>query len=180
MKILVIGNNPMGHTSVARAGRFWSKTPKLVEVVAVKAGEYLTDAIDINGNRIPCDDGDDPPMVEVPSVNASTGKSSVRMVPDPERIGRKSYEALASDPRITIKQTDSVSEDAADAAVGAARGEVSRLSTENMELKARIAKLESGDVLKEALAELAEFRAMTEPAPAVVEKSPKKGASAKG
>lgn len=165
MKILVIGRNPMGHNTVARAGRFWGTTPKLVEVVDVKAGDYIK-TVDRRGDKldepVPCIEGDDPPPVEVEVKNTTTGRMDKRLVPDPERIGRMALAELERDDRITIKQTDTVSQDASDAAVGAARAEVMRQATEILELKARVAELEAGKDLKEALAENAELKAMLE------------------
>lgn len=180
----------MGHSSVARAGRFWSSDARLVEVVDVKAGDYLK-VVDKHGNRLPdtnekgepiahpCVDGDDPPPVPVKAPNPTTGKIEERLMPDPDRIGHLSLVELESDKRITIKQTDTVSQDAADAAVGAARAEVTRLSMENLELKARVAQLESGDAFKATLAELAEVKAKLPPPDTSEKAAPAKGSAKK-
>lgn len=159
MKIMVRGSSNQGRSFVVRARRFWSCTDwKLVEVVDVKAGEYFI-GVDENGMKIPCSEGADPPDVQVPWKNPTTDVMGTKMVPDPDRIGRNSYQTLVDDGRLSIKQTDSVSQEAADAGLAVARAEVSRLSDENLSLKARVAELETGEALKTALADIDTLKA---------------------
>jgi hypothetical protein len=155
MKILVRGSSDRSRPWIGRARRTWSCTDwKLVEVVDVKAGEYS-----FGSNNTPCAEGDDPPDIEIPWKNPTTNLMGTKMVPDPDRIGQKSYRQLVDDARISIKQTDTVTSEAADAAVEAARREVARLSEENLFLKARVASLESGEALKAALGEIEALKA---------------------
>ena len=165
MKIMVRGSSNQGRSFVVRARRFWSCTDwKLVDVVDVKAGEYFV-GVDDAGMKIPCSEGADPPDVEVPWKNPTTGVMGTKMTPDPDRIGRTSYKSIVEDGRLSIQQSDSVSQEAADAGIKAARAEVVRLSDENLSLKARVAELETGEALKTALAEVDTLKAqLTAPA----------------
>ena len=159
MKIMVRGSLNQGRSFVVRARRFWSCTDwKLVEVVDVKKGDYFT-GVDDAGMKIPCSEGADPPDVEIPWKNPTTGVMGTKMTPDPDRIGRTSYKSIVEDGRLSIQQSDSVSQEAADAGIKAARAEVARLSDENLSLKARVAEFETGEALKAALADIDALKA---------------------
>lgn len=135
MKITVQGRSGRNRPWVARAGRFWpTDVPKLVEVV---------------------DTEEDPPSIKVKVRNPTTGRDEMQSRPDPDRIGLASYRTLEADSRLSIKQLDSVGQEAADAVMAAAQEEVARLSRENLELKGHLAQLSSGDAMTSAVEEIA-------------------------
>jgi hypothetical protein len=76
-------------------------------------------------------------MVKVKNPTTLVMEDKAR--PDPRRIGRDSYKLLMDDNRLTVKSGESISSRAAEAAVGAARQEVQRLSGENADLVAKVA-----------------------------------------
>lgn len=134
MRITVQARHPV-HGQLARAGRFWpTASPLEVEVL---------------------DTEDDPPPVMVKVKNPTTLVMEDKPRPHPTRIGRASYKLLMDDTRLTVKSGESISSRAAEAAVGAARAEVERLSGENATLLAKAASVEAErDELAAKVAEL--------------------------
>jgi hypothetical protein len=138
MQITVQARSMRGHPQLARAGRFWPTTSaKLVEVLEQE---------------------EDPPEITVAWRNPTTGKDEPRKRPDPDRIGQKTYRMLLEDTRLVIKETGAINQQAADAAIASAREEVTRLSAMNLELKSRVAALESGDAFRAMVAENEELK----------------------
>lgn len=74
------------------------------------------------------DQAEDPPLV----------KQGDLMVADPRRIGRKSYEALKSDPRIRIIAEGGVSDALASEAVDSARTMATHYAQENIALRLEV------------------------------------------
>jgi hypothetical protein len=142
MRITVQAHHP-SHSNLVRAGRFWpTGEPKEVEVIDSEA---------------------DPPEIVTRVKNHTTQLMQDVKRPDPDRIGRRTLKILEDDKRLSLKQLDGLTSRAADAAVGAARQEVSRLSQELLDMKAKLAKaeeerneaLKARDVAQEELAKLA-------------------------
>lgn len=155
MKISVQGRSAQGHANVARAGRFWPCGSAVV--------------VDV------LEQEDDPPPIQVEVRNRATNRMEKQDRPNPTVIGQATYRRLLDDARLVIKQTDTITQAAADAAMEAARAEVGRLSEENLKLKARVAELESGVSLKDALAKVAALEAAAKEPPADTGKKGKKG-----
>lgn len=134
MRITVQARHPV-HGQLARAGRFWpTAQPLEVEVL---------------------DTEEDPPPVMVKVKNPTTLVMEDKPRPNPTKIGRASYKLLMDDNRLTVKSGESISSRAAEAAVGAARQEVERLSGENAALLAKTASVEAErDELQAKVAEL--------------------------
>jgi hypothetical protein len=113
---------------------------------AYKAGRFFPNGEEVTLEVLEADD--DPPKVKAPD-----GKTEV---PDPKKVGKTSFEAIKKDPRLKVladRATQGVLSKAAyDEAKGSAekagaeligaRLEVSRLTDENAQLKARLAELE--------------------------------------
>lgn len=114
-----------GTPGVWRAGRFWA------------AGSATT--VEVLGQD------EDPPQVKVKGPNGED-----RIIPDPNKLGRKSFEALKADPRIRLladpdsqREISSAAIDEARAAAGKMGARVGELEAENASLKAKIAELEA-------------------------------------
>ena len=106
MKLYIRANSPVGLAHVVRAGRFWPHgETKEVEVLA---------------------QDDDPDPVQVKNKDGGTVSA-----PDPNRMGKKSLEAIKADARFSILSDPKAVETSAD------------LERENSRLKARIAELEA-------------------------------------
>jgi hypothetical protein len=110
-----------GYDGAYRARRKWPATePVSVEVL---------------------DQDDDPPDHEHPHVvdGKVVGK---RMVPDPHRIGRKSFEAIKADSRLRILGDKDTDRSASGAALDKARSMAAAHASENSDLKVKLAGLE--------------------------------------
>lgn len=108
-----------GADGVWRAGRKWPAGSSVaVEVLADKA---------------------DPPPVP---TGAKNGDGTPKMMPDPHRIGRDAFAALKADPRIRILSDEETQGVLNQAAVDAAKAEVSKLAAALTDAKAHIAALE--------------------------------------
>lgn len=117
-----------GYNGAWRAGRKWPSTPVRVEVL---------------------DQDDDPPMVEETYVGPE-GKTLTRMVPDPLRIGRKSYQAVKDDPRIKVLDDADAQNELSNEALDEARtllteqhGQLVALRLENATLRKRNTELQA-------------------------------------
>lgn len=98
---------------------------------------------------------EDPPEVEIEIPNGTTGRLDKVRRPDPERMGRMSYDALMADQRFRIVQTQAVDSRAANAEVAAARAAVSRMAAELSDAQVALASLQAEhDALKEEHAEV--------------------------
>jgi len=166
MRVMIKGVTPIGGIhQIAVGGRFFpcDNDGRLVEVLEQEK---------------------DPPEVLIPVVNSTTGASVMTPRPDPDRMGRKSYEEILKDGRFQVIQTDVVDARASGAAVAAARGETQRLAGENSDLKIAVAQLEAKlagvlddmahlandhEALKKHAAELEEMIGGAEPAKAASE-----------
>jgi hypothetical protein len=125
MKVMIKGVTPIGGIhQIAVGGRFFptDSDGRLVDVL---------------------DQPDDPPQVLIPVVNSTTGVAVPTLRPDPDRMGRKSYEEILKDGRFQVIQTDVVDARASGAMVAAARAETQRLAGENSDLKIALAQTEA-------------------------------------
>lgn len=125
MKVMIKGVTPIGGIhQIAVGGRFFptDSDGRLVDVL---------------------DQPEDPPQVMIPVVNSTTGAAVPTLRPDPDRMGRKSYEEILKDGRFQVIQTDVVDARASGAMVAAARAETQRLAGENADLKIAVAQLEA-------------------------------------
>ncbi len=136
MRITVQANHPH-HSQLARAQRFWP-TKEALEVEVI-------------------DSEDDPPPVKVKVKNSTTGQMVDQERPNPTKIGRRTLAILRADHRLSIQQLDSINSRAADAAVGAAQAEVSRLAAELTDEKSKRAGVEAQ--LAEATTRIGELEA---------------------
>lgn len=84
MRVQIQALSAPGFSGLFRARRFWpSETATEIEVI---------------------DKDDDPPDTEVEILDPQTQQRIKRMVPDPKRIGRRSYEQIRKDPRLRVLQ----------------------------------------------------------------------------
>lgn len=122
MRITVQAHHPT-HPFLVRAGRFWpTSEPKEIEVLDTEA---------------------DPPEIVTRVKNHTTSAMQDTKRPDPDRIGKGTLRILEADKRLSVKQLDGLTSRAADAAVGAARGQVKKLSEEVLELQTKLARAEA-------------------------------------
>jgi hypothetical protein len=127
MRVKIHARSPVpGVHFLARAGRFFS------------SGE--TREIEV------LDQDDDPPEIQIERVNASTGRKQMVGSPDPDRMGRRSYQEILDDTRLSVHETGAISGAIADSQVQAARalsvrltGQVADLEVENAKLTAQLA-----------------------------------------
>jgi hypothetical protein len=110
-----------GYDGAYRAGRKWPATePLAVEVL---------------------DQDDDPPGLEEDWIVDGVRKGK-RTVPDPNRIGKRSFEAIKADGRLRILGDKDTSLSQSDAALNKARHLAASHAAENSDLKIKIAALQ--------------------------------------
>jgi hypothetical protein len=135
--IMVQGNPAQGFPAVGSAHRMWLPEPKRIEVY-----------------ELPNDN--DPPAVSVKRFPGTKQEFSEE-IPDPDRIGLRSLREMKSTgSRLSIWGDGESIGVATAAEVATAKGEVSRLAAENVDLKTENTRLQ--EELEAALADLEEAR----------------------
>lgn len=158
--IMVQANPAPGFAAVGSAHRMWLPEPKRIEVFALK-------------------DDNDPPAVQVTRF-AGTKNAFTEDAPDPDRIGLRSLREMKQPgSRLSIWGDGESIGVATSAEVATAKGEVSRLAAEVMELKTENTRLQ--EELAAALADLEEARnAGSKPAAKTDAPAPAAGEAPKG